>query len=112
MDVIIKKYLLDFWVWWYWFFAKRVFHEAKTDWVFTLGALNIVPMATNLFTPMFKDKSWEGRLVAFPIRLTWVLVSSVVLILYSALVLVGILCYFLVPLAPIAVIIYSFYPKS
>lgn len=112
MKVLIKKYLLDFWLWWYWFYAKQVLTDFKKHWIFTLGSLNLIPMATNLFNPLFKDYSWEGRLVAIPIRLTWVIVSFILLILYSALLLVAIICYFAIPLMPVLIIYNSIFPSK
>lgn len=112
MRVLIKKYLLDFWIWWYWFSAKDVLKDFKKHWIFILGYLNLLPMLTNLFVPLFKDYSWEGRIVAFPIRFTWVIVATILLLLYSALLLVTIICYFALPLLPVVVIYSSLFVQT
>ena len=102
-----KTYFLDFWIWWYWFKAKSVLSSAWTNLLQTIGYLDLIPMATNLFQPLFQDRTWEGRLVAIPIRFGWVAVSSIIVIIYSILMLIVLVCYFLIPLLPFLILINS-----
>ena len=102
-----KNYFLDFWIWWYWFKAKRVLASAWTSLLQTIGYLDLIPMATNLFQPLFQDRTWEGRAVAFPIRFGWVLVGLTIVIIYFVLMVAVLICYFLIPLLPFAVLINS-----
>ncbi|KKQ34375.1 MAG: hypothetical protein US52_C0061G0004 [candidate division WS6 bacterium GW2011_GWA2_37_6] len=82
---------------------------AQTLWRFWLYAfiyLNIWPMLSHLFSPMFQDKSWTGRMVAFPIRLIWVFVG---LIIQAGFMVVGLVfgaIYFIFPLLPIVEVVY------
>ena len=107
MTTILKNYLLDFWVWWYWFALKRVLFEARKYWNFTAGYLNIVPMLRNLFRPMFQDNTWEGKLVAIPFRLIWSFFGIIILAIYSILLFTGILIYLLIPILPVLVLLNS-----
>lgn len=102
---LFRKYFLDFYIWWYWFNAARILRELRRDFISTLGHVNLIPMATNLFRPMFQDYSWEGKLAAFPIRLGWVLFGLIVMSFYIAITLIGFLGYLVIPVLPILAIL-------
>ena len=98
---LFKYYFLDFFIWWYYIEGIKVVKKMIADWSFVLAYLNLVPMITNLFTPLFQDNSWEGKLVAVPFRLGWVIVGGIVLMIYTLIAVLGTIAYFLLPLAPI-----------
>jgi len=82
---------------------------AQNIWRFLVYAfiyLNIRPMLSNLFTPMFQDKSWTGRLVAFPVRLLWGLGGLAVQLVLVVAGLMLLLAYFILPILPIIELIY------
>jgi hypothetical protein len=102
----LKNYLIDFWIWWYFIEGKKVLLKMVADWSFVLAYLNLAPMLTNLFVPLFQDSSWEGKLVAVPFRLTWVLVGGIAMLFYSLVVLLGFIAYLALPLAPFLAFIF------
>jgi hypothetical protein len=69
-------------------------------WVYTMELLNILPMLRNLFVPLYQDYTRLGRIIAFPIRSTWVLVGLLLQIVIIPPILFMILVYLLMPIAP------------
>lgn len=105
MIVFLKKYIFNFWVWWYWFNAKEVLLKFKSDWLFTLGSLNLIPMIKSLFAPLYQDDSWTGRIVAFPIRFFWMLYGLIVISIFTVILIIAFSLYLLLPLFPLFVIV-------
>ncbi len=98
---LIQNYILNFWVWWYFVEAKKHLKKILSDWSFFLAYLNIIPMAKNLFVPLFQDESWQGKVVAFPFRLLWAFLGSIILFLYSVAVFLGFFLYLALPVLPL-----------
>jgi hypothetical protein len=104
MSTIAHKYIINFWIWWYGVQSVIIAQNLFGTWTYMLGYLNIVPMLTNLFTPLFQDYSKTGRIIAFPIRLTWVIVGSIFLLILSIPLIFMFFLYLLLPLAPLVAI--------
>jgi len=68
---MIKKYFINFWVWWYGVQFVTVARSAFTFWSLFLARFNTVPMLVHLFVPMFQDQSAAGRVLSFFVRLFW-----------------------------------------
>jgi hypothetical protein len=68
---MIKDYILNFWVWWYLVNSRDVLGGLYRYWMYLLGRLNVVPMLSNLFTPLYQDYSAIGRFMSFLIRISW-----------------------------------------
>lgn len=103
---LLKNYIIDFWIWWYFIEGKRVLKKMVSDWSFVLAYLNLVPMLRNLFVPLFQDYSWEGKLVAVPFRLTWVLIGTIAMLVFTIIALIGFTAYLLLPFAPLLAFIF------
>jgi len=54
--------------------------------------------AANLFTPMFQQYDWQGRLISFIFRVFMIIFKAVVLVLWVLLLLILFLAWFVVPL--------------
>ncbi len=98
---LFKKYFLNFFTWWYLIKGLELVKDTVRFCMYVFVYLNVWPMLSHLFTPMFQDKSITGRIVAFPIRLSWggcglILVSLVVIAS-----LIMIITYFALPVLPI-----------
>lgn len=105
MTHLFKIYFWDFWVWWYWFNLKKVVTEFTVLWNFILGYLKVMPMAANLFAPLYQDYTVEGRLIAFPIRLLWIICGSILQLIFSVFLILATLTYLAVPFIPMAALI-------
>lgn len=75
--LMLKKYLLNFWLWWYGVQIRTILKSTYSFWSLSLANLNILPMFTNLFVPMYQDTSISGKIVSFVIRSTWVSIGSI-----------------------------------
>ncbi len=75
---MIKKYILNFWVWWYGAKFVDVLSNAYSFWSLSLANLNILPMLNNLLVPMYQDQSLTGKFLSFILRLTWVFFGSLI----------------------------------
>lgn len=104
----MKNYTVDFFLWWYLINGKNIFSKLITNWRFTLESLNLVPMMKNLFLPLFQDYTWEGKLIAVPFRLLWVIFGLIFQIFYSIGLLIVLLVYIVCPLLPILIIASNF----
>ncbi|MBU0975524.1 MAG: hypothetical protein ABIE03_07850 [Patescibacteria group bacterium] len=80
---MIKKYILNFWVWWYGAKLREVLQTVYSFWSLSLANLNILAMLGNLFVPMFRDQSFTGRVVSIFLRLGWVTGGTVIQILIT-----------------------------
>lgn len=98
---IAKRYILNFWIWWYIIESKQVWKKIVGIASFTLGYLNVVPMAQNIFAPLYQDYSRTGRIIAFPIRLIWILIGSIIQLIITIPLLAIYLFYLVLPIMPL-----------
>ena len=68
---MVRDYFLNFWIWWYFVKGREVLGALLRAWLSVLGWLNVVPMISNLFVPLYQDYSVIGRFISFVIRFTW-----------------------------------------
>lgn len=92
----MKRYLIDP-IYWYFavFFRDFAQRNFVNQYIFFLNKTNTIPMAKNLFVPIYRDESSMGKAIGFIIRFLWIgygsVVSSIKIIpflLFSALVFV------------------------
>ena len=98
---LINRYFVNYFLWWYIVQARIVFGKLLGGWVFVINMLNVTPMLRNLFQPLYQDNSRMGRLIAFPIRLTWVSFGMGVALVLSPVILFEILVYLFLPMMPL-----------
>ncbi len=94
----IQAYIINFFVWWYKVKAEEVLRWAIHRIIYIFILLNIWPMLSNLFTPMFQDRSIVGRFVAFPIRLIWGFGGLFLNIVIAIPIILLVLIYFFLPI--------------
>jgi hypothetical protein len=104
----IKQYFLNFWIWWYVINARTFGQNLLAKWNFTLGFLNLVPMLSNLFVPLYQDYSRTGILVSIPIRLVWVVSGTIIQILITIPLVLAYLVYLILPVLPLLAVISFF----
>jgi len=61
-------------------------------------SLGLCVWTKNIFTPMFGQYDWEGRLISFFVRLIQIIFRAIVLFLFSILMLAIILAWLLAPI--------------
>lgn len=97
----MKRYFINFWLWWYVIEASQVARSLINLWSFTLGYFNVLPMAQNLFVPLYQDYSTIGYAISLPIRLVWVTVGSILQLIVTVPLLFLFFLYLIVPLIPV-----------
>jgi hypothetical protein len=97
----VRRYFLNFWIWWYLIKGRELLRSLTFGWNFTLGYFNVVPMLKNLFVPLYQDYSNIGILISIPIRLVWVIIGSFMQLIVTIPLVCVYLIYLVVPLLPI-----------
>jgi len=98
---IFKKYVLNFLIWWYIVQGIDYLKSIWRFWLYMFMYLKIGPMLSNLFVPLYQDTSLTGRLIAFPIRLTWAGTGIVIETILLAVLLLLFAFYLLIPVLPV-----------
>lgn len=75
----MKRYLFDP-VYWYFAIFFRDFAQKNfiNQFIFFLNKSKAIPMAKNLFVPIYRDESSMGKAIGFIIRFIWIGYGSVV----------------------------------
>lgn len=68
----MTEFVVNFFVWWYAIRVREFFKRIYGWALFILEYTNTLPMAQNLFVPLFQDNTGIGRVIGFAIRITWV----------------------------------------
>lgn len=97
--------ILYFPLWWYGFgflrFAKRIF----SFWHEQALSLAVLVWIKNIFTPMYGQSDFAGRLISFGIRLIQIIIRSIILLLWLIICILIILFWLAFPLLLILAII-------
>jgi hypothetical protein len=75
---MFKKYIINFWIWWYGVNLVSIFHSVYSFWSLSLANLNILPMFANLFVPMYQDQTLMGKALSLFLRFMWVIFGSLI----------------------------------
>ena len=97
----VNHYFLNFFIWWYLVESKIILGKVFGGWIFLLNMLNVPPMLKNLFQPLYQDYTRMGRIIAFPIRFTWVVIGITLELALLPLFLLVFLIYLFLPITPI-----------
>jgi len=102
---MIKDYIINFWLWWYFVKVKEIGQILLRYWLFLLGYLNVVPMVKNFFIPLYQDYTFIGRVISFIIRFIWVVVGSIIQIIATVPLIFLFIIIFFLPIIPIIMIL-------
>lgn len=94
---MVKKYFFNFWIWWYGVQLVYVFQTIYSFWSMSLANMNILPMMSNLFVPMYQDQSFTGKMISFVVRLLWVVFGGLLQFLITIPLLLILLIWILLP---------------
>ncbi|HRN86719.1 MAG TPA: hypothetical protein PKU78_02785 [Candidatus Dojkabacteria bacterium] len=98
---LLNRYFLNYFIWWYLVQSKIILGKVFGGWMFLMNLLNVPPMLKNLFQPLYQDYTRMGRIIAFPIRLTWVLMGLFIELLLLPIILIIFIIYLILPVIPI-----------
>lgn len=85
--------------WWYSFGAWHAFQSALGSIGNEFNQLNIGLWAKNLFTPMYGQYDWQGRLISFFMRLAQIIGRFIFLLIWMIFAFAIFLAYLLLPVA-------------
>lgn len=98
---LLNRYFINYFIWWYLVESKIILGRVFRGWMFLMNLLNVPPMLKNLFKPLYQDYTKMGRIIAFPIRFTWVLMGLTVELLLLPVFLIVFIVYLILPVIPI-----------
>lgn len=105
---MIKKYFINFWIWWYYVNAGDILGDLLRFWLLILGKLNVVPMLSNLFVPLYQDYSAIGRFISFMIRLVWSFFGIAIFLIVGVPILALMALYLIAPIFSIYQVVIFF----
>lgn len=105
----ISKELIAAPFWWYTIGAHRAFERFRLRLREGNAYIGWSVWVNNLFTPMYAQHDWAGRLISLFIRLVQIIVRSLLLILWLTVCFVLLGLYFALPVLVISEIIYQIY---
>lgn len=85
-------------LWWYGRGLASAYNTVVAMVVGVWRAMGVWMWARHIFTPMFQQYDWQGRIISFFMRLFQVVVRSIGAILGTVGVLIGFVAYIIVPL--------------
>jgi hypothetical protein len=98
---LLKNYIINFWIWWYIIKGQDFAKTLWRFWLFSFTYLRIGPMFANLFSPLYQDRTWTGRIIAFPIRIIWGTIGLVLQIILTIIEIFTFVFYLLLPIVPV-----------
>lgn len=110
LKYVAKDLIGDFLYWPFWWYSKGLLNTIK----FSLSsiknqqeALGVNIWIKNIFTPMYGQYDWEGRLISFIIRLLQIIFRSILLVIWIILSLIPIIIWVASPVIVITQIYYN-----
>jgi len=107
----MQEYLINFFIWYYLIRVQKYIHYQVIErFIYLLNRTDTLPMAQNLFHPLFQDNSFSGRFIGFFIRFWWITIGIIVSILLIVPNIVISIILVTLPFIPI-IILFSFLVK-
>lgn len=85
-------------IWWYSRGAKKFFLFFWSKIVVNQKRLGVGIWLTNLFTPMYGQADFQGKIISFFVRFFQIIIRSIILIVWTAILLVVFILWLLLPL--------------
>jgi len=104
---MIKLYFLNFFIYWYQVKLKDIIQKSILLWTNSLVKTNVIPMVTNIFTPMYQDQSIIGKFLSFITRIIWVFFGSIYQILLLIPLVVIVILWLILPVLCVVQVIRS-----
>ena len=108
LKFVAKDLIGDFLYWPIWWYTKGLLNTLFFSWRSIANQQAVLGLAIwikNIFTPMYGQYDWEGRIISFVMRLVQIMFRSVLLAIWTILALLPIVIWVLIPL----VIVYQVY---
>lgn len=100
LKYVAKDLIGDFLYWPFWWYSKGLLNTIKFSFQSIKNqqeALGVNIWIKNIFTPMYGQYDWEGRLISFIIRLLQIIFRTFLLIIWMILSLIPIIIWVILP---------------
>lgn len=97
----MAEYTINFIIWWYFYKLPEISRTILFQYVFMLNKTRSLPMAQNLFKPLYGDTSSTGILIGIPIRFFWMMGGGILSTLYIIPFVLFLLLFATLPLVPV-----------
>jgi len=108
---IFKDIVFDILAWPVWWYTTGVLNSIKKMSA-TISQenqeLSLSVWAKNLFTPMFGQSDWQGRIISFFMRLFQIIFRSIIFVLWILIAFIGFIVWLALPIAIIYEILFNF----
>ncbi|MFH1030734.1 MAG: hypothetical protein V1770_05775 [bacterium] len=84
-------------VWWYTKGAKKVFLSCVREVKEIQKYLALFVWIRNIFTPMYAQYDWQGRIISFFMRLVQIILRGIFLVIWSVFYMSLFLCWLVLP---------------
>lgn len=108
LKYVIKDLIGDFLYWPIWWYTKGLLNTMLYSFRSIRNqqeALGVDIWIKNIFTPMYGQRDWEGRLISFIIRILQIIFRSILLLIWAVLMILPIVIWTMLPL----IIIFQIY---
>lgn len=78
----MQEYLFNFFYWWFFVVLKEVWQKTWFQYIFFLQKSDTIPMARNFFVPLYRDRSFGGRIISIFIRFWWIALGNVMSLIF------------------------------
>ncbi len=105
-----KNLVLDFAYWPIWWYSSGLMEALKNLWHSSIRAnqeLALLVWMRNIFTPMFGDFTWEGRIISFLMRVVQIIGRGIMFILMVLFALIQLLLWIALPLIVIYEVLFN-----
>lgn len=111
LKYVAKDLVGDFLYWPVWWYTKGLLNAIKLSLASIKNqqeALGVSIWIKNIFTPMYGQYDWEGRLISFVIRLIQIISRAILLVIWTILSLIPIILWIVLPVIVIIQIYFNF----
>ena len=108
---LIKDVIWDFFYWPIWWYSRGLLNTIKFSWQLITDqqkSLGVMIWLKNIFTPMYGQTDWEGRIISFVMRVLQVIVRSILLLLWIVVALLPIGFWVVLPAVVVAQVYSNF----
>lgn len=78
----MQEYLLNAIYWWFGIRVRKTWINTGIKYIFILLKTDTIPMAKNFTVPLYRDKSFGGRVISIFIRFWWIFIGNIISLFY------------------------------
>lgn len=110
---LFREFVFEVITWPLWWYSRGAMAATRSifGWWQRIGQrTNLALHIRNIFTPMYGENSWQGRLISFFMRLILIGARLVVVILGAVAALAALVAWLVIPLVAVGMVLRQFFP--